>query len=493
MTPHVQTGVRGRSVLWLLIFLLASACPAAAGDQGLVVEQRTLPNGLRVWVSPVDRAKTVEVRLAVLGGQVDALPQPRQTAHLLEHLLLQSRPGGSALELQEELRKRNSQLNGESWDLATIYKASGPPDELSFLLSTLGQLVFENSLDGKDVAGESKVVVDEFGGVPSWADKLGARVVGTSLWHRLCREVFAGSPLWNHPDFPALTVPEITWAGMEQYYRRYYSPANSFLIVVGPVDAAEALHLAERACGGIPAGSTPVRSLEEPERPGHLVEVHHRGWYVFGRRGAVSCGARLDHCCDRQLYGYMVLRNFIRERTYDELRLKQHLTYGVSTDTPSAGDYGLMTSEVVVDANLVYQVAQQLKTLYLAVGREGLSAEQFERLRRDVRVSHGMTLDQANGRANWLAFFAVGPRGRGGDPFDPMVVIDSLTLAEVNELAKEAFQANNMFVGTELPLLNVWQSTLALAAMVVGFVGLVALVVRQWRRRKKARAGTAQV
>jgi predicted Zn-dependent peptidase len=102
------------------MFFLASAWPPVAGGQGFVVEQRTLPNGLRVWVSPVDGAKKVEVRLVVLAGQVDALPQPRQTAHLLEHLLLQSRPGGSARELEEELRKRNSDLNGESWGLATI-------------------------------------------------------------------------------------------------------------------------------------------------------------------------------------------------------------------------------------------------------------------------------------------------------------------------------------------------------------------------------------
>jgi len=293
-----QTGVLDRrGVAWLLICFLASAWPPVAGAQGFVVEQRTLPNGLRVWVSPVDDAKKVEVRLVILAGQVDALPQPRQTAHLLEHLLLQSRAGGSAPELERELRERSSDLNGESWALATIYKASGPPDELSFLLSTLCELVFENSVDAKDVAGEGKVVVDELGGLPSWMDKLSARALGTSLRQTVHREVFAGSPLWTEPDFPALEVAEITPAGMAQYYRRYYSPANSFLMVVGPVERAEALHLAERACGGIPASSAPVRSFQEPSRPGRLVEVRHRGWYVFGRRGTVFCGARLDHCC----------------------------------------------------------------------------------------------------------------------------------------------------------------------------------------------------
>jgi len=103
-----------------------------------------------------------------------------------------------------------------------------------------------------------------------------------------------------------------------------------------------------------------------------------------------------------------------------------------------------------------------------------------------------MALDRAYGRADWLAFFAVGPRGRGGDPLDAITTIDALTVTEVNELAKEAFQADNMFVGTELPLLNVWQSTVGLAVIVVALVGLIALVVRQRRRRKKARAITAQ-
>ena len=82
-----------RSLVGPLCVAVVCLAHPAVGDAEFVVEQEILPNGLRVWVSRLAPAERVLVRLVVRAGKADAAPRPRQTAHLLEHLLYQSRAG----------------------------------------------------------------------------------------------------------------------------------------------------------------------------------------------------------------------------------------------------------------------------------------------------------------------------------------------------------------------------------------------------------------
>ena len=465
--------------------------PTVEGQE-FVVEQRTLPNGLRVWVSPLEAAETVQVRLVVLAGKLHALPRPPQTAHLLEHLLLLSRKGGSAVDLNQEVRKRNSSLNGVTLELATCYQAYGPPAQLPFLGRLLRELVFENSLEGKDLAGERHVVIAELGGLPSWVSRLWGGIQGPDIWQKVNRDLFQETPPCYHAELSALQIAKVSRRDMTDFHQRYYTPDESVLIIVGPVDVQEALGLAASTYGDVRARRTERRHFEEPPQPGHFVRVEHRGLRFFGVSGRAYCGARLDQCSHRQLYAYMILRNLIRERLHDELREKERLTYAVDARISSVGDYGVIWSSASQREGLVDEVAERVKAEYLKVGRNGVTAGELERLQKGLLIDHRVTFGRAFDRANWLTFFAIGPQGRGGDPLDPLAIIESLTLKEVNDIAREISREDNMFIATSRPLLNVRQSTLALIIIVAVFVGLVVLAVRWRRRARKAAAKAAQ-
>ncbi len=493
MRRNCQNRARGRRLVgWLLIVSLLSAWLLTVEGQEFVVEQQTLPNGLRVWVSPLEQAKSVYVGVVVLAGHADTAPWPRQTAHLLEHLLSQSRAGESKEELSRELRRRGCSRNAYAGRLSTVFWASGPPDELRFLLELLRDRVLENDLSGKDTEAEKRIMEAEYGGKPSWLLKAYDRIHGVSAWGKVCAQVLPNSPVFQCPAFPTLDLPLIDRQTLEGFYQRYYSPSRAVLIVVGPVDLQEVLQSAEAVYGGLPARSTPELLLKAPDRARRLVLVEHQLPVVFEQQSWVQCGVRVDGWRGHRLSAGNVLRELLAERLYDELVVRRALLYSVCMHLWLPTDTGVLYCSAAVDEGDVEEVVGVMKGEVLRLGREGLSAEEFARLKRSVESDHREYLSDASSWAGQLAMAATGLRTGSDELLNPLATLSSLRREEVNDLAREIFREDNMFIATGRPLLNVWQSTLALIIIVAVFVGLVVLAVR-WRRwAKKAAAQAAQ-
>ena len=477
---------------WLLIFSLLSAWLPTVEGQEFVVEQRTLPNGLRVWVSPQEEHPRVLVGLVVLAGEADTAPWPRQTAHLLEHLLAQSRAGESKEELNREIRERGCYTRPTTHPVFTEFWANGPPDELPFLLELLRDLVFENDLAGKDIEKEKGLVIAEFDGEPSWYMKAYDRLRGLSVWDKICAQLLPNSRVFQSQTFPTVDLPLIDRSALEGFYERFYSPSRTVLIVVGPVDAQETLELAGAVYGGVSARATPDWSLPRPPHPQKLVKVHHRYPLVFGWGGWVLCGVRLDDWSGRRAFAGLLLQRVLEERLFDELVVRRAVVYSAWMRSWLPTDTGVLYCSVAVDEGEVEEVVGVMKAEYLRLGREGLSAEEFTRLKKPVESGLRHSLTDVPYRAGLLTRRAMRLREGGGDLAISSFVLPSLDHQEVNDLAGEIFREDNMFIATGMPLLNVWQSTLALIIIVAVFVGLVVLAVRWRRRAKKAAAKGAQ-
>src|SRR5581483_11117855 len=89
------------------------------------------------------------------------------------------------------------------------------------------------------------------------------------LDQELTATAFKAHP-YRHPTIGWLSdLQAMTRDDLYGYYRRYYVPNNATLVIVGDVDADDALRNAERRFGGIKAGGEIARSrTREPEQTG---------------------------------------------------------------------------------------------------------------------------------------------------------------------------------------------------------------------------------
>ena len=213
------------------------------------IERHTLPNGLRVVLSPDDRAPIVAVNLWYDVGSKHEKPGRTGFAHLFEHLMFQGSANVAKGEHFSLLQAAGGTSNASTWFDRTNYFETLPSHELELALwlesdrlASLLPAITQEKLDNQRevVKNERRWSYDNqpYG---RWAERL----------HEL---VYPAEHPYHHQ--PIGSIEDLNAASLEdvqEFFATYYAPNNAVLTVAGDIDSAAALALIEKHFGPIPA------------------------------------------------------------------------------------------------------------------------------------------------------------------------------------------------------------------------------------------------
>ncbi|GLW56362.1 M16 family metallopeptidase [Kitasatospora phosalacinea] len=232
----------------------AAARPAATAE----VHRHRLANGLRLLVLPDPGSPAVG--LAVAYGVGYRSESRSGFAHLFEHLMFQ---GSARLGPQEHAR--HVQANGGVFNATThrdhtSYFQAMPAEALELGLFLEADRMRAPRITPEAIATQASVVAEEirrtvtnrpYGGFP------------TFQLPQVLFDSFANTHdgYGDHASLAAATVAECA-----DFFARHYAPGNAVLAVCGGVDPRQAVELAERHFGTVPArtAATPP-DLAEPQ------------------------------------------------------------------------------------------------------------------------------------------------------------------------------------------------------------------------------------
>jgi zinc protease len=257
------TARRALSVLSLLALvalpMLAQQTPAQAPlpagiTRGASVEGITeyaLANGMKVLLFPDQSKPTVTVNITYLVGSRHEGYGETGMAHLLEHLVFKGTPKHP--NIPQELTERGAFPNGTTWFDRTNYFESLPASDanLEWALDLEADRMVNSFIAQKDLESEFTVVRNEFeSGENSPIRVTLQRTMAAAFeWHN-----YGKSTIGARSDIENVPIERL-----RAFYRRYYQPDNSILVVAGKFDEAAALRLIAQKFGTIPR---PERSLE---------------------------------------------------------------------------------------------------------------------------------------------------------------------------------------------------------------------------------------
>ena len=234
---------------------------SASGRLVIPFRERRLSNGLRVIVSPDDSAPVVTVAVYYnVGFRLE--PRGRTGfAHLFEHLMFQGSEQMAKLEFIRIVQQTGGLLNGTTRPDFTNYFETLPAHALELALwmeadRMRGPVITQAELDNQRDVVKNEIRVNvlnrPYGGFP-WID-LGERAFRN--WAN------AHNGYGDMQDLDAATLEDV-----RDFFARYYAPANAVLVMVGDLDALEALSLAERHFDSIPSSAAPAEpDIAEPRR-----------------------------------------------------------------------------------------------------------------------------------------------------------------------------------------------------------------------------------
>jgi zinc protease len=213
------------------------------------VVRHTLPNGLRVVVSPDHSTPTVTVNLWVDVGSRHEVAGRTGFAHLFEHLMFQGSRNVASGEHFSLILGAGGRLNATTWFDRTNYFETVPTGALDLALwleadrhGHLLDAVTQTNLDNqRDVVKEEKR--QRYDNVP----------YGNAM-RDLYATVFPEGHPYHHPTIGSMAdLDAATVADVHAFFRAHYGPDNTVLTIVGDITPAEALAKVERYFGGLPA------------------------------------------------------------------------------------------------------------------------------------------------------------------------------------------------------------------------------------------------
>jgi zinc protease len=286
--------------------------------------QRTLPNGLTVIYVARRDLPLVSATLVSRGGRADDLPARPGLASFTAEMLDEGAGGRSALELAEAIESLGASLGtGAGWDAAQVgigVLRRNLPQALALMADVVIRPDFPD--------GEIRRIRDErLTELARARDE--ARVVAGSAFASLLYGT-------DHPYGRLATsesVGRIDRQALVDFYRRFYRPGSSTLILAGDVD--ESLQpLIEQVFGGWTGGAAP-----EGLPVGHPAQQRSR-IYLIDRPEAAQSEIRIGHPAvsrdNPDFYPLTVLNTLLGGSFTSRLNRNLRETHGYTYDAGSA-------------------------------------------------------------------------------------------------------------------------------------------------------------
>ncbi len=216
------------------------------------INEYRLANGLRVLMFPDQSKQTITVNMTYLVGSATENYGETGMAHLLEHMLFKGTPKHT--NVPQELTSHGTRPNGSTWsDRTNYFETFAATDEnLNWALDLESDRMINSFIAKKDLDSEMTVVRNEF--------ELGEN----SPFNVLLERSMAASYIWHNYGKTTIgarsDIENVPIERLQAFYRTYYQPDNSVLLIAGKFDEQKALGLVDKYFSPIPR---PTRTLQK--------------------------------------------------------------------------------------------------------------------------------------------------------------------------------------------------------------------------------------
>lgn len=210
------------------------------------IKTTTLPNGLKVIVCEKNTSPMVEMEVWYRVGSKDEWDGVRGMAHMFEHMMFRGSKNfnGEGDVYIHELEKLGSSTNAYTTYDRTVYHQELPKEHIEKIFAMEADRMENLILDQKVLDTEREVVGEEL------------RLGENNWYRRMNAERYKHLYPKNHPYQVDVIgyldeITAFTTKQCQDFYDKFYSPNNAFLVIVGDVKAEQIFDLASKYFGPI--------------------------------------------------------------------------------------------------------------------------------------------------------------------------------------------------------------------------------------------------
>ena len=377
------------------------------------IRETTLDNGLKVLVQEVHTAPLASVWCWYRVGSRDEGTGLTGVSHWVEHMNFKGTENIPRDQVKGIIEKHGGSWNGYTWIDQTTYLETASRDALDQMLFIEAERMDKCLYDPDDCESERTVIISELQGGENDPEQL--------LDIEVTAAAFKVHP-YRHPTIGWLSdVETMSRDDLHGHYRRFYTPSNATLVIVGDVDTDDVLRRAARHFGGIPSGDVPARrvAIEPPQaverrvtlRKGDAAEYWKAAWHApaFGDPdffALLVADAVLSGASGLNIWsGGGVATPQRSSRLYRAL-VNTGLASSVSGALmPTADPFLYYLSATAAAGQPVAAVEEVALAEVDKLSREGITADELAKARTQLRARFVFDLDGVTEIAHQLGYF----------------------------------------------------------------------------------------
>ena len=417
------------------------------------VHEQLLDNGLRVLIQEVRTAPLASVWCWYRVGSKDEARGLTGVSHWVEHMNFKGTTNIPRDKVKGIIEQYGGYWNGYTWIDQTTYTETATRDALDRMLFIESERMANCLYDPADCESERTVIISELQGGENDPDQL--------LDQELTATAFRAHP-YGHPTIGWLgDLQTMTREDLYGYYRRHYVPSNATLVIVGDVDAKDALRQAVQHFGSIAPGEVVKRPhTREPEQLGerrvtvsregttaylkigfHAPSVHEAEFFPLLLLDAVLTGAK----------GVNLWASFRTPPPQRSARLYRALVNGGLASAVNGGvvptqePYLYTISATVTEGTPLAAVEEATLAQLDAVRRHGITGQELQKAKHQLRARHVFEGDSISNIGHQLGFFETVASWRLVQSIGQL--IDAVTQEAVGEAAAKYLTPTNRTIG----------------------------------------------
>lgn len=395
------------------------------------IRRTAFASGLRVVSERMPGVRSAALGFFVRTGSRDEPPPMSGSSHFLEHLLFKGTATRSARDIAETFDSVGGSLNAYTSKESTVFHARVLDRDLPLAFEVLSDMLSSSTIRTADMEAERQVILEEINMYEDAPDDLIHDRFQEVLWpaHELGRPVLGTRE----------TIAAATRAQVHRFYRKHYRPDNLVVAVAGSVDHDALIKLAKRHLDGgrvVSAASAPGErdSVDPPVASGRSAIFRRRTEQAHLMLGT-DAPSRTDP--DRFPFGIVntALGAGMSSRLFQEIREQRGLAYSVYSHHEMYADAGLFSAYAGTTPGRAQEVIDLMRAEFAELASGGLSADEFERARRQTMGSITLSLENPSSRMSRL--------GRGEMSEGEILTVSQLlrrlervTLAQAREAAE---------------------------------------------------------
>ncbi len=398
------------------------------------VQKDVLPNGLVVITEAMEHVHSVSVGIWLRTGSRREPAELNGISHFIEHMVFKGTTRRSAEDIAREVDSVGGMLDAFTSKEMVCFNTRVLDEHLPKAFDVLSDMVLDPKFAGDEIDREKSVILEEIRMTQDNPEDLVHELFTQNFWapHAL------GKPILGTPE----TVSSFSRDSLRAWFGQWFAPNNIVITAAGHLTHAQMLDLvSDRFAKSVASGPG-----EADPKPLHAPHITLRTKREL-EQVHLCLGVPALPMTDQRRFAVAVLNNVLgggmSSRLFQNIRERQGLAYSIFSELSSYRDTGSLSVYAGTSLDTASQLVDSVLQEFRRLRDEVLTAEELRRAKDHLKGATLLALEGSGQRMNSLARYHM-YFNRHFTAQDLIALLESVTVDDVQQLAREFFQPNRL-------------------------------------------------